>query len=86
MYAQEARNTQWQDLPLEIQDLILHRAVQCPDEGVLLLMEIVLSFVCKLWKERKPFWQLTPNPAKSDNEVRSLNAAAAFLGSTSLLK
>jgi len=87
MEVQEARNTHWQNLPLEIQDLIFCRTVQCPDEGVWLLMEIVLCFVCKLWKERKPFWQLTPNPSKaSSNGNRSLDAPAAFLGSTSLLK
>ena len=47
------------DLPVEITDIILRQAVQYEatnkhhDLG--LLMEVVLCFVCRTWKDRKVF-------------------------------
>jgi len=57
----------WQGLPPELDDYILSLVVTYPrwqfewiDDSQLqlsLLMDVVLCFVCRTWKERKPFWE-----------------------------
>ena len=90
----------WNNLPVEIVDSILHFVVTptvketsgivLPDESGGLLMEVVLSSVCRTWWMRKTFWKgkvslsrggTTPEAAKS-----SLCCKAAEFGSISLLK
>jgi len=80
----------WEDLPVEIRDSILHSVVIFEDnESWMLLMEVVLCFVCREWKERKPCWQNTRPPRIRSSLLiagRGMTAKAASLGNLSLLK
>jgi len=52
---EEEENCGWNDLPIEIQDIILCHVVHLDNEdGRWLVMEDVLSLVCRSWRERKP--------------------------------
>ena len=61
----------WDSLPLEIGDLILHFVVQGDphrSNNPGLLMEVVLCFVCRTWKERKSSWGIRADK-KSDKTI-----------------
>ena len=81
----------WDDLPVEIQDVILHYVVKVTKvrkrwhEGEKWrVMEVVLPFVCRAWKERKPFWRNVGFDAVDSKE--SWTSMAAAVGSFSLMK
>ncbi len=82
------------NLPPELADLVLHQVVVCGQHGrgidrhlMWVLMEVVLSFVCRSWRERKAAWQLGGDRAKvrAIEGVGLLSRLAAALGSLSLL-
>jgi len=82
----------WDDLPVEIGDLILHFAVSPSpgeDEDLGLLMEVVICFVCRTWNKRKDNWIKKKSVSIFARErflSGVLTELAASLGRVSLLK
>jgi len=79
---EKERRCGWESLPVEIQDVILRMVVGRsgdPNE----VMAVVLPFVCRAWRERKPFWSSFGSAAGQRGPWTS---HAAALGNLPLLK
>lgn len=79
--------TNWQDLPVELGDIILHYAAQNS-----YVSAVVIPFVCRRWHERKPFWKPSYPELKKqsifnhDYNKRVAMEEAAFRGWVHTLK
>ena len=81
----EAQGTSgWHNLPVEIQDFILHKVVQHETEPVSWLMDVVLPFVCSTWRERRTFWKNKNVTGMVEKDI--VCNTAAILGSIPLME
>ncbi len=62
----------WPELPVEVGDIILCHAVQQDEHSHDKATAAVIPFVCRQWRDRKPFWQ----PLSSSSLSTKLSAAA----------